>query len=69
MNLLTKQNLKLPGKIAGMGGINWEIGTDIYTLLYIKYTLYKLYILFIYTLYKIPIRTSCIVQGTLLHIL
>ena len=40
-----------------MGGINWEIGIDIYTLLYIKYTLYKLYILFIYTLYKVPIRT------------
>ena len=23
------------------GGINWEIGTDIYTLLYIKYTANK----------------------------
>ena len=37
-----------------MGGINWEIGIDIYTLLSIKY---------------IPIRTYCIAQGTLLNIL
>ena len=31
---MQKTNLWLPG-VRG-GGINWEIGTDIYTLLYIK---------------------------------
>ena len=31
-----KINLGIPGG-KGVGGINWEIGIDIYTLLYIKY--------------------------------
>ena len=33
---MQKTNLWLPGDKAG-GGINWETGTDIYTLPYIKY--------------------------------
>ena len=37
----------------GREGINWEIGTDIYTLLHIKQI----------------IRTCCIAQGTLLNTL
>ena len=28
--------IEIIGRKAGQGGINWEIGTDIYTLLYIK---------------------------------
>ena len=32
---MQKINLWLPGG-KGEGGINWKIGTDIYTLLYIK---------------------------------
>ena len=48
MNLSTKQkelqmqktNLWLLG-VRGGGGINWEIGMDIYTLLYIKETTSK----------------------------
>ena len=32
---IQKTNLWLPG-YKEWGGINWEIGTDIYTLLYIK---------------------------------
>ena len=45
-------NLWLP-KGKGRGGINWEIGIDIYTLQYIKWI----------------IRTYCIAQGTLLNTL
>ena len=37
---MQKTNLWLPGGKGG-GGINWEIGIDIYTLLYIKYTTNK----------------------------
>ena len=33
---MEKTNLWLPGIMGVGGGINWEIGTDIYTLLYIK---------------------------------
>ena len=36
------------------GGMNWEIGIDIYTLLYLKW---------------ITNRTYCIAQGTLLNVM
>ena len=62
MNLFTKQKLSHRYRKqtygyqggTGRGGINWEVGTDIYTLLYINTPL---------------IRTYCIAEGPLFNTL
>ena len=51
---IQKTNLRLPGGKWGRRGIKWDIGIDIYTLLYIKQTSNK---------------TCCITQETLLNTL
>ena len=36
MTQTLRMNLQLPGGKGGGGGIDWEFGIDLYTLLYLK---------------------------------
>ena len=49
-----RMNLGLPGGEGQGGGIDWEFGVDMYTLLYLK---------------QITNKDQCIAQGTLLNTL